>query len=150
MPIKLYPILSCIALYVWIKAGIMKINNVSNDRHCPFCWQRSLKSNIRRTWVSNAIVDHSDVVGTSPVGAAPTTSSFSTEHSSSIYCVKTPASRVKKHLSYRICCVLYQTFYGICTFRTDTAPYATWCSSSYTCNRTFCWWTEPVSWTNGW
>ena len=35
-------------------------------------------SNIRRTWVGNEIVDHSDVVGASPVGAAPTTSSFST------------------------------------------------------------------------
>ena len=35
-------------------------------------------SNIRRTQVGNKIVDHSDVVGASPVGAAPTTSSFST------------------------------------------------------------------------
>ena len=35
-------------------------------------------SNIRRTLVVNQIVDHSDVVGASPVGAAPTTSSFST------------------------------------------------------------------------
>ena len=35
-------------------------------------------SNIRRTLVSNKIVDHSDVVGAAPVGAAPTTSSFST------------------------------------------------------------------------
>ena len=34
-------------------------------------------SNIRRTMEGNAIVDHSDVVGVSPVGAAPTTSSFS-------------------------------------------------------------------------
>ena len=34
--------------------------------------------NIRRTLVGNQIVDHSDVVGASPVGAAPTTSSFST------------------------------------------------------------------------
>ena len=33
-------------------------------------------SNIRRTLVGNNIVDHSDVVGASPVGAAPTTSSF--------------------------------------------------------------------------
>ena len=33
--------------------------------------------NIRRTLVGNKIVDHSDVVGASPVGAAPTTSSFS-------------------------------------------------------------------------
>ena len=35
-------------------------------------------SNIRRNIVDNKIVDHSDVVGASPVGAAPTTSSFST------------------------------------------------------------------------
>ena len=35
-------------------------------------------SNIRRTFVGNQIVDHSDVIGASPVGAAPTTSSFST------------------------------------------------------------------------
>ena len=34
-------------------------------------------SNIRRTLVGNYIVDHSDVVRASPVGAAPTTSSFS-------------------------------------------------------------------------
>ena len=33
--------------------------------------------NIRRTLVGNEIVDHSDVVGVSPVAAAPTTSSFS-------------------------------------------------------------------------
>ena len=36
-----------------------------------------LVSNIRRTLVGNDIVDHSGVVGASPVGAAPTTSSFS-------------------------------------------------------------------------
>ena len=30
--------------------------------------------------MGNKIVDHSDVVGASPVGAAPTTSSFSTQH----------------------------------------------------------------------
>ena len=35
-------------------------------------------SNIRRTLVGNKLVDHSDVVGESPVGATPTTSSFST------------------------------------------------------------------------
>ena len=35
-------------------------------------------SNIRRTLEGNQIVDHWDVVGASPVGAAPTTSSFST------------------------------------------------------------------------
>ena len=35
-------------------------------------------SNISRTLVGNKVVDHSDVVGALPVGAAPTTSSFST------------------------------------------------------------------------
>ena len=34
--------------------------------------------NIRRALIVNKIIDHSDVVGASPVGAAPTTSSFST------------------------------------------------------------------------
>ena len=37
-------------------------------------------SNITRTLVGNKTVDHSDVVASSPVGAAPTTSSFSTKH----------------------------------------------------------------------
>ena len=35
-------------------------------------------SNIRRTLEGNKIVDHSDVVGASPVGAAPSIPSFST------------------------------------------------------------------------
>ena len=35
-------------------------------------------SNMRCTLEGNKIVDHSYVVGASPVGAAPTTSSFST------------------------------------------------------------------------
>ena len=35
-------------------------------------------SNISRTLVGNKIVDNSDVVGASPVGAAPTTSLSST------------------------------------------------------------------------
>ena len=35
-------------------------------------------SNIRHTLAGNKSVDHSDVVGALPVGAAPTTSSFST------------------------------------------------------------------------
>ena len=38
----------------------------------------SQTSNISRTLVGNKIVDHSDVVGASPVGAAPATSSIST------------------------------------------------------------------------
>ena len=35
-------------------------------------------SDINGALVGNEIVDHSDVVGASPVGAAPTKSSFST------------------------------------------------------------------------
>ena len=35
-------------------------------------------SNISRTLIGNMNVDNSDAVGASPVGAAPTTSSFST------------------------------------------------------------------------
>ena len=35
-------------------------------------------SNISHTLVGNKLVDNSDIVGVSPVGAAPTTSSFST------------------------------------------------------------------------
>ena len=45
---------------------------------CPGGDEYRKVSNIRRTLVGNKIVDHSDVVGASPVGAAPTTSSFST------------------------------------------------------------------------
>ena len=45
-------------------------------------WISELKyrktSNIRRTLVGNTIVDQTDVIGASPVGAAPTTSLFST------------------------------------------------------------------------
>ena len=41
-------------------------------------------SNIRCTLPDNKIVDHSDVVGASPVGAAPTTSSFSTKYLASM------------------------------------------------------------------
>ena len=43
-----------------------------------FCANYRKVSNIRRTVVGNKTVDHSDEVGASPVGAAPTTSSFST------------------------------------------------------------------------
>ena len=35
-------------------------------------------SNIKRSLVSNEHVDRSDVIGASPLGAAPTTPSFST------------------------------------------------------------------------
>ena len=49
---------------------------VNHDYYVKFKYCKT--SNIRCTLVGNKIVDHSDVVGASPVGAAPTTSSFST------------------------------------------------------------------------
>ena len=64
-------------------------------------------SNISRTLVGNKIVDHSDVVGASPVGAAPTTSSFSTEHLASLDWAKTTARRGEEQLSLVIWCVLH-------------------------------------------
>ena len=41
-------------------------------------WNYRKTSNIRRILEGDKFLDHSDVVGASPVGAAPTTSSFST------------------------------------------------------------------------
>ena len=45
---------------------------------CFLRYKYSKTSNISRILVGNKIVDNSDVVGASPVGTAPTTSSFST------------------------------------------------------------------------
>ena len=67
---------------------------------------------ISRIWVGNEIVDHSDVVGASPVGAAPTTSSITTERLASMYCAKATASQVEEHLSFGNWCVLYLRLYG--------------------------------------
>ena len=64
-------------------------------------------SNIRRTLIGNKFVDHSDAVGASPVGAAPTTSSFSTWHLASLDWAKTTARRGEKLLSFGIWCILY-------------------------------------------
>ena len=77
--------------------------------YCTYCQV----SNISHTWVGNEIVDHSDVVGASPVGVAPTTPSFSTEHLASIYCAKTTASRVEKHFSFGIWCDLCYKFFTV-------------------------------------
>ena len=75
-------------------------------------------SNISCTWATIQIVvpgctlgskiaDHSDVVGASPVGAAPTTSSFSTYNLTSRDSAKTVARQDEKHLSVGIWCVVY-------------------------------------------
>ena len=59
-------------------------------------------SYINRTLVGDEIVDHSDVVGASPVGAAPTTSSSrlnSVKHLATIDWAEKTARWDKKHLS---------------------------------------------------
>ena len=76
-------------------------------------WYYRKTSNISRTLMGNEIVDNSDAVGASPVGAAPTTSSFSTEHLASMDWAKTTARGYKKDLSFGIWCDLYQRFYGM-------------------------------------
>ena len=59
--------------------------NIGSDNGCVPSGNKAVPepiyrqvSNISRTLLGNKIVYHSDVVGASPVGAAPTTSSFST------------------------------------------------------------------------
>ena len=59
-------------------------------------------SKISFTFVCNEIIDHSDVVGASFVGAAPTTSSFLTKHLASLHWAKATARRDEKHLRFRI------------------------------------------------
>ena len=57
-------------------------------------------SNTRRALVGSYVADHSHVARAFPVGAAPATSSFSTEHLVSVYCTKTTVRRYEKHLSF--------------------------------------------------
>ena len=64
-------------------------------------------SNISPTLAGNKIVNHSDVVGASPVGAAPTASSFFTKHLASMHWAKTAARRDENHLSSVIWCSFY-------------------------------------------
>ena len=68
--------------------------------------------NISCTLVGNKIVDRSDVVGASPVGAAPTTSSFLTLHLASMDRKKTTARQDEQHLSFAILFVFYKRFEG--------------------------------------
>ena len=61
----------------FIQFGILNSVQLTNVCCHPIHVYYRQVSNIRHT-LGNKIVDHSDVVGASPVGAAPTTSSFST------------------------------------------------------------------------
>ena len=89
------------------------ILHVSADNY--YSWwiggkNNSRTANIRRTSVCNKIVDHSDVVGASPVSTAPITSSFSTKHLASMDWTKTTARRDEKRFSCGIWCGLYWSF----------------------------------------
>ena len=76
-----------------------------DDIACEYIYRKT--SNIRRTLIDNKIVDHSDVVGASPVGAAPTTSSFSTWHLVSRDSAKKAARQYENLLSVGIWFALY-------------------------------------------
>ena len=71
-------------------------------------------SNIICSSESNKIVYHSDVVRASPVGGAPTTSSFSTWHLSSVDWSKKATGRDENYLSFGIWydLYIYKGFYG--------------------------------------
>ena len=81
-------ILSC-RYTVWLPHATMKLElevlaSTTIKRKKPWprlAWAGEVRyhqtSNMKCTLVGNEVVDHSDVVGASPVGAAPTTSSFS-------------------------------------------------------------------------
>ena len=64
-------------------------------------------SNISHTLVVNKIDDHSVVVRSSPVGANPTSFSFSTQHLASMDWAETITRRYEIHLSVGILCDLY-------------------------------------------
>ena len=65
------------AAKIGLRNNILHIVGVQKDRSAHG-WNHRKTSDISRTFVGNKIVDNSDVIGASPVGAAPTTSSFST------------------------------------------------------------------------
>ena len=73
-------------------------------------------SSVSCTLVENRLVDHSDVVGASPVGAAPTTPSFWTERLASTDWARAIARWGENHLSFKIWCVLYCRYYGYISY----------------------------------
>ena len=90
-------------LHPWLIKNLQrqKFTDVINPAQClKYCQT----SNVRHTFVGNEMVDHSDAVGASPAGAAPTTSSFSTLHLASVDWAKTTARRDENYLSFGIWC----------------------------------------------
>ena len=54
----------------------LRLNNLDDIMSFYFKYRQT--SNINHTLLGNKMVHHSDIIGASPVGAAPTKSSFST------------------------------------------------------------------------
>ena len=93
----------------------LKITNLRSQPHLPGAnelispWTNYHQtSNIRHILVGDKLVDHSDVVGASPVGAAPTTSSFPTLLLASMDWEKTPARWDENHLNCVILCLILE------------------------------------------
>ena len=78
---------------------------MAHFKTCKLVYRKT--SNIRRNLAGNNIVDHSDLVVASHVGAAPTKSSFSTWHLASRDSAKKAAMQYDNLLSVGIWCVLY-------------------------------------------
>ena len=105
---------------------ILRYSFVQHDRELMYrCAKLEYRkiSNIRHTLVGNKIIDHSDVVGASPVGAAPTTSSFSTWHLALRDSAKTATRQYKNLLSVGIWCV--SRLYGISIASNPSHIYST-------------------------
>ena len=66
-----------------------------------------LASDISRTLVGNKIIYHSDAFGASPVGIAPTTSSFWTLRLAPVDWAEAIAKQDEKCLNFGIWCDLY-------------------------------------------
>ena len=94
-------------MYIRIKSHGSRFHSIGPSFNIYTFGMYRQTSNIIRTLVGNKIVDHSDVVGASPVGAAPTTSSFSTYYLAPVDSAKTTARRDEKDLSFGIRCALY-------------------------------------------
>ena len=73
-------------------------------------WTYRQTSDIKRTLIANKIVDHSDVVGASPVGAVQTISSFSTWYLVLMNWAEITNRRHENHLSLGIWCAYISDF----------------------------------------
>ena len=91
----------------WLIVSKIQLNLFHRKDFWANVFQYRQTSNIGSILVGYKIVGHSDVAGELPVGTAPTTSSFSTQHLASVDWIKTTARQDEKHLSFGIWCDLY-------------------------------------------